>query len=250
MELAKKHGPYSSFYLNGGCPLSKGLLQYHLWGLDNSNLTTHWNWKELIDNIKTYGVRNSLLTSIMPTATTSQIMGNSEYCEPITTNLYTRTTLAGEFVIVNKYLVEKLISLDLWNKDIRDELYYDNGSIQKINEIPANIKAVYKTAFEMKTKPLVQLAIDRGPFIDQSQSLNIFCKVPDFDMLTSSHFYTWRNKLKTGMYYLRTQPAVDPIKFGLDQELINKIEHKRGTGKVIYTSTSSSKHIVCDSCSS
>ena len=227
MELAKKDGAYETFWFNGGCPFSKGKLQFHLWNLDESDLLMGFDWTTLINDIIKHGTRNSLLTTVMPTATTSQINGNTEACEPITTNVYTRSTLAGEFTIINKYLIEKLISLNLWNKEIRDELLYDRGSIQSIECIPNSIKAVYKTAFELKNKPIVLQAIERGPFIDQSQSLNLFCKIPDFEMLTSSHFYTWKNKLKTGLYYLRTQPAVDPMEFGLDIETIIQIEKKR-----------------------
>jgi ribonucleoside-diphosphate reductase alpha subunit len=234
VELAKKQGHYETFKINGGSPFSHGKLQYHLWGLTNDDLLMGFDWESLIEDIENYGTRNSLLTTVMPTASTSQIMGNSEYTEPITTNVYIRTTLAGEFMIVNKYLVEKLINLGLWTEEIRNEITYDNGSIQFISEIPDEIKAVYKTAFELKNKPIVQQSVERGPFIDQSQSLNLFCKTPDFDQLTSSHFYTWKNKAKTGMYYLKTQPAVDAIKFGIDIDEINRIEEKRKkTGGII-----------------
>ena len=212
---------------DGGSPFSKGLLQYHLWGKGDDYLLMNYDWDSLIENIKVYGVRNSLLTTVMPTASTSQIMGNSEYCEPITSNVYTRSTLAGEFTVVNKYLAEKLIGLGIWNKELRDELLFERGSVQNIEEIPDDIKSVYRTAYELKNKPICQQAIERGPFIDQSQSLNLFCKIPNFEMLTSSHFYTWRNKLKTGLYYLRTQPAVDALEFGLDAETIIKIQKKR-----------------------
>lgn len=227
MELAKKYGKYETFDYNGGCPFSKGQLQFHLWGLTEDDLLMGFDWKGLIEDIIKYGVRNSLLTTVMPTATTSQIMGNIESIEPLTQNIYTRSTLAGEFIVINKYLMEKLIALKIWNKDIMDELIYDKGSIQAIQEIPDSIKAVFKTAYEIKNKPIVQQAIERGPFIDQSQSLNLFCAVPDFEMLTSSHFYTWNNKLKTGLYYLRSLPAVDPISFGLDMDTIHAIKKKR-----------------------
>lgn len=230
-NLAKIYGPYETFWHNGGCPFSKGLLQYHLWGHESDYLLTDNDWDGLISSIKKYGTRNSLLTTAMPTASTSQLMSNSEAIEPITQNIYTRTTLAGEFVVINKYLVERLIKLGLWNKETQNELMYDKGSIQNISTIPDHIKAVYKTAFEMKTKPIVQQSIERGPFIDQTQSLNLFCKIPDFEMLTSAQFYGWKNKIKTGMYYLRTQPAVDPIEFGMDQEIIDAIELKRGNKK-------------------
>lgn len=224
MELAKQHGPYSSF---DGSPFSKGILQYHMWGLTEDDLLMNFDWPTLIGDIKKYGTRNSLLTALMPTASTSQIMGNAESFEPRTTNIYTRTTLAGEFVIVNRYLIENLISLGIWNKEIRDELVFDNGSIANITEVPTHIKEVFKTGFEMKTKPILQQAVERGPFIDQSQSMNIFSRNPDFHMLTSSHFFGWSNRIKTGMYYLRTQPAVNPIKFGLDALTIRRINKKR-----------------------
>jgi ribonucleoside-diphosphate reductase alpha chain len=227
MELAKLHGPYETFRYNGGSPFSKGLLQFHLWGLDESQLLMGFDWKGLIEDIKIYGTRNSLLTTVMPTASTSQIMGNCESIEPIITNVYTRSTLAGEFTVINKHLTEKLIEMYLWNKNVRDELLYDKGSIQNIECIPDNIKLLYRTAYELKTKPVVQQSEERGPFIDQSQSLNIFCDIPDFDMLTSAQFYAWRKKLKTGMYYLKTQPAVSAIKFGLDAEIILDIERRR-----------------------
>lgn len=231
-ELAKEHGRYDSF---DGSPFSEGKLQFHLWDYSEDDLLMKdkWDWKKLIEDIKKYGTRNSLLTTIMPTASTSQIMNNNEAIEPYTSNLYTRTTLAGEYIIVNKHLQNDLIELGLWTKEIREEFFFDNGSIQKIREIPEYIKDIYKTAFEMKSKPLVQQSIERGPFIDQSQSMNIFSNEPDNRMLTSSHFYGWKNKLKTGMYYLRSQPAVDPIKFGIDQDVITKITLKRnGMGVV------------------
>lgn len=227
VELAKKDGPYETFRYNGGSPFSHGELQYHLWGLIEDDLLMDYDWKGLVNDVKTYGTRNSLLTTVMPTASTSQIMGNTESYEPIPTNVYTRSTLAGEFTVINKYLMEKLIEMKLWNSQVRNELLYDKGSVQNIDCIPNHIKKVYKTAYEIKNKPIVQQAVERGPFIDQSQSLNLFCLVPDFDMLTSAQFYGWKNKIKTGMYYLKTQPAVNAIQFGLDAEVIMEIERKR-----------------------
>ena len=234
VELAKKLGPYETFHFNGGCPFSKGQLQFHLWGLTEDDLLMNWDWKSLIADVMKYGTRNSLLTTVMPTASTSQIMGNVEACEPLTTNVYTRTTLAGEFTVINSHLVEKLIALDLWNQDVRDELLYDRGSVQHIECIPDNIKAIYKTAFELRNKPIAEQAKDRGPFIDQSQSLNLFGKIPDFEMLTSSHYYTWRNGLKTGLYYFRSQPAVDALDFGLDAETIQQINQRRNKNSDIF----------------
>lgn len=227
VELAKKDGPYETFRYNGGSPFSHGELQYHLWGFDEHDLLMDYDWESLIEDIKKYGTRNSLLTTVMPTASTSQIMGNTESTEPIPTNVYTRSTLAGEFTVINKYLAEKLINMGLWNSQIQNELLYDKGSVQNIDSIPNHIKQVYRTAYELKNKPIVQQAVERGPFIDQSQSLNLFCLVPDFEMLTSAQFYGWRNKIKTGMYYLKTQPAVSAIQFGLDAEVIMEIEKKR-----------------------
>lgn len=227
-ELAKKYGPYESFYDNGGCPFSKGILQWHMWGLTEEDLLMGFDWKTLIKDIMEYGTRNSLLTTIMPTASSSQIMGNTESYEAIISNVSTRTTMAGEFTVINKHLVEDLIGLGLWNKEIQNELLYDKGSVQSIAAIPNNIKAIYKTAFELQNKPILIQSIERGPFIDQTQSFNMFCQVPDFDKLSSAHFFGWKGKLKTGMYYLKTQPAIDPISFGLDIDVIREIERKRG----------------------
>ena len=224
-NLAKIKGKYETFE---GSPFSQGLLQFHLWGLTEDDLLMGFDWKSLIEDIKINGMRNSLLTAIMPTASTSQIMNNTECIEPKTTNLFLRTTIAGEYIVVNHYLVEKLISLGLWTKDILNEIIFDNGSIQNISDIPQNIKDIFKTAFDLKMKPLLDLAIGRGPFIDQTQSMNIFSAEPDFDMLTKSHFYGWNKGLKTGMYYLRGQPPVDPIKFGMDPQTIKDICNKRG----------------------
>lgn len=225
MELAKLNGPYETFQ---GSPFSEGKLQWHLWGLKKEDLLMDWDWDKLISDIIKYGTRNSLLTTVMPTATTSQIMGCTEACEPRTTNLYTRSTLAGEYIVVNPFLINKLSKLGLWTDEIREEFIYDNGSIQNIDEIPDEIKAIFETAFEMKSKPIVRQAIGRGPFIDQSQSQNLFSNKPDFNKLYQTHLYSWSNGLKTGMYYLRSQAAVDPIEFGLDQESINRILKKRG----------------------
>lgn len=227
-ELAKKYGPYESFHHNGGCPFSKGILQWHMWGLKEEDLLMGFDWKTLIKNIIEFGTRNSLLTTIVPTASTSQIMGNTESYEAIISNVSTRTTMAGEFTVINKYLVEDLIKLGLWNKDIQNELLYDKGSVQHIAAIPNNIKAIYKTAFELQNKPILLQSIERGPFIDQTQSFNMFCQVPDFDKLSSAHFFGWKGGLKTGMYYLKTQPAIDPISFGIDIDVIKQIEKKRG----------------------
>lgn len=224
IDLAKRDGPYETFK---GSPFSEGKLQFHLWGFTNDDLSGLWDWSTIVEDIQKYGTRNSLLTTIMPTASTAQIMGFNESTEPFTTNLYTRSTLAGDYTVVNKYLVEKLMSMGLWTTDVKNELLYDNGSIQNIQCIPDNIKAIYKTAFEMKIKPIHDHAISRGPFIDQTQSMNIFMKSPSKQSLANSHFYAWKNKLKTGMYYLRSQPAVDAFKFGLDMSVVKDIEARR-----------------------
>lgn len=243
-ELAKRDGPYSTFK---GSPFSEGILQYHMWGLTEDDLLMGFDWKSLIDEIKQYGTRNSLLTALMPTATTSQLMCNNEAFEPYTTNLYTRSTLAGEYIIMNKHLIEKLIKLQLWNKDIQQEFLYDNGSVQNISAIPDNVKRVFKTAFEMNMKPVVYQAISRGPFVDQSQSMNLFSDKPDFNQLTSSHFYAWKNGLKTGMYYLRGKPAVNPIQFGLDAKMIKKIQKRRSTNFKSRNSDDSDDSVDSDS---
>lgn len=221
-ELAKKYGPYDSY---DGSPFSQGFMQFDMWDkkIDNSN----FNWDKLREQIRKYGLRNSHLTALMPTASTSQIMGNSECFEPITSNIYVRKTLAGEFIIVNEHLVRDLIKIGLWNKLMYEEILFNNGSVQNIDNIPSDIKEKYKTAFEIKGVNILKQAIDRGPFIDQTQSMNIFMSTPSFDKLNSSHFYGWKNGLKTGMYYLRTQPAVDAIKFGISPESIKKFKEKQ-----------------------
>jgi ribonucleoside-diphosphate reductase alpha subunit len=220
-RLAKEYGPYETFE---GSPFSKGELQWHMWGLTNDDLHMDWNWNELIDDIVKYGVRNSLLTAIMPTASTSQILGYNECIEPFTTNLYTRKTLAGTYIIVNEHLVSTLIKHKLWNDDIKNKFKYFNGSIQKIDEIPDDIKNVYKTAYEIKQSSILKQSASRGPFIDQTQSLNLFMNEVDTDLIYSIHNKGWSLGLKTGLYYLRGKPAQDPIKFGLDTEVIEKIE--------------------------
>lgn len=247
-ELAKKYGAYETF---NGSPFSEGKLQFHLWGINEDELLMDWDWKSLINNIKKYGVRNSLTTSLMPTASTSQILGSNECFEPYTTHLYTRSTLAGEYIIINKHLVDDLIKLNLWNSDIKNEFLFDNGSIQNIKEIPQYIKDIYKTAFEMDIRPIIDQAIDRAPFIDQSQSMNIFLETPDFTKLTTSHYYSWVKGLKTGMYYLRTRTAVDPIKFGLDPDITKHIEEKRNTKyvKVKVNAELNDNYVPCEMCS-
>ena len=225
-ELAKKFGPYKSFK---GSPFSEGLLQFHLAGktLDDLDKDLNLDWINLIEDIKNYGTFNSLLTTIMPTASTAQIMNNNESIEPYASNIYVRNTLAGDYTIVNKHLIEDLKNLGLWNELTYNELLFDNGSVQKL-DIPIDLKNKYKTAYELRQSVIIKQSIDRGIFIDQSQSMNIFMGTPDFNKLHSAHMYGWKNGIKTGIYYLRSQPVTEAIKFGIDIETINLIKIKRG----------------------
>jgi len=210
-DLAKEHGPYESYE---GSPISKGIFQFNMWGV---NPSARWEWDILREEIKKYGVRNSLLLAPMPTASTSQILGNNECFEPYTSNIYTRRVLSGEFVVVNKHLLKDLVKLGLWNDNLKNKIIAANGSIQEIPEIPQNIKDLYRTVWEIPQRGLIDMAADRGAYICQSQSLNLFVPSPNFGKLTSMHFYAWEKGLKTGMYYLRTQAAADAIKFTVDQ---------------------------------
>ena len=220
-NIAKEFNYYDNFI---GSPMSEGKLQFHLWGLKEEDLLMNFNWKELIEDIKVYGVRNSLLTAIMPTASTAQIMGNCESIEPYHSNIFVRETLAGEFIVINKHLMKDLINLNLWSDKIRKKIIIENGSIQNISEIPINIKNIYKTAFEIKLKDIIEQSADRGVFIDQSQSLNLFMDESNRNKLHSAHIYSWKKGLKTAMYYLRSKPATDPINFGLDIEEIKELK--------------------------
>ncbi|MFP5490900.1 MAG: ribonucleoside-diphosphate reductase subunit alpha [Bacteriovoracia bacterium] len=213
-DLAKEHGAYDSY---AGSPISKGVLQHDMWGVED---TKKHDWKTLRSNIKKYGVRNSLLLAPMPTASTSQILGNNECIEPITSNIYTRRVLSGEFAVVNKFLVKDLIRLNLWNEQMKDKIIAHNGSVQYIEEIPQDVKELYKTVWEIKQKSILEMAADRGAYIDQSQSLNIHMEDTNFGKLSSLHFTAWKLGLKTGMYYLRTRPAVDAIKFTIKQPAV------------------------------
>jgi len=215
MELAKVEGPYSSYE---GSPISQGELQYNLWGLTEDDLSGRWDWKKLKAKIKEHGVRNSLLLAPMPTASTSQILGNNEAFEPYTSNIYTRRVLSGEFIVVNKHLLKDLVERDLWTDDVKNAIMRANGSVQGIDIIPNDIKELYKTVWELSMKDIIDMSRQRGYFIDQSQSLNLFMEGATFAKLTSMHFYAWKSGLKTGMYYLRTKSAVDAIKFTLSKE--------------------------------
>lgn len=217
MELSKQHGPYESYK---GSPVSKGIFQFDMWGVTPSS--GRWNWEGLKKEVKQHGVRNSLLLAPMPTASTSQILGNNECFEPYTSNIYSRRTLSGEFIIANKHLMKDLIDLGLWNENMRQKLIAANGSIQAIPEIPQHIKDIYKTVWEISQKAIIDMSADRGAYICQSQSLNIHLTDPNFGKLTSMHFYAWKKGLKTGMYYLRSTAAADAIKFTLDKSALTQ----------------------------
>ncbi len=211
-DLAIKDGAYETF---PGSPASHGILQFDMWEVKPTN---RWEWDVLKEEIKIHGMRNSLLLAPMPTASTAQILGNNECFEPYTSNIYTRRVLAGEYIIVNKHLLKDLVSLGLWNEDLKNKLIAANGSVQNIAEIPDNLKALYKTAWELSQKAIIEMSADRGAYICQSQSLNVFMENPNFGKLTSMHFYAWEKGLKTGMYYLRTKAATDAIKFTVDKK--------------------------------
>jgi ribonucleoside-diphosphate reductase alpha chain len=223
-DLAKEHGPYETYE---GSPISQGKFQFDLWNVEPGN---RWEWDVLRDEIKEHGVRNSLLMAPMPTASTSQILGNNECIEPYTSNIYSRRTLSGEFAVVNKHLLRDLVKLDKWNDTIKNKLIAANGSVQEIDDVPDNLKELYKTAWEISQKVIIEMSADRGAYIDQSQSLNIFMENANFAKLTSMHFYGWKAGLKTGMYYLRTKAARDAIKFTLDKSKLE--EPKPETAKV------------------
>ena len=215
-DLAIENGPYETWK---GSPISEGIFQFDMWGVKPSD---RWEWDVLKKEVIEHGVRNSLLLAPMPTASTAQILGNNECFEPYTSNIYTRRVLSGEFIIVNKHLLRDLVKLGIWNDSLKNKLMASNGSVQNIDEIPDNIKDLYKTAWEISQKVIVDMAADRGVFIDQSQSLNIFMENANFAKLTSMHFYGWKAGLKTGMYYLRTKSATDAIKFTLDKNALTE----------------------------
>ncbi|CAN5288569.1 ribonucleoside-diphosphate reductase subunit alpha [soil metagenome] len=212
MELSKLNGPYETFK---GSPVSKGIFQFDMWGVTPDS--NRWNWEQLKRDVKQFGVRNSLLVAPMPTASTSQILGNNECFEPYTSNIYSRRTLSGEFIVVNKHLMKDLMSAGLWSDTLRQKLIGANGSVQNIPEIPQNLKDIYKTVWEISQKSIIDMSADRGAYICQSQSLNIHITNPNFGKLTSMHFHAWKKGLKTGMYYLRSTAAADAIKFTLDK---------------------------------
>ena len=211
-DLSKVDGPYSTYE---GSPLSKGLFQFDLW---NVLPTSRWDWDNLREEVLKYGARNSLLVAPMPTASTSQILGNNECFEPYTSNIYTRRVLSGEFIVVNKYLMKDLVKRGFWSDELKNQIILANGSIQHIEEIPDDLKELYKTVWELKQKVLIDMAAERAPYICQSHSLNLFVSEPTFSKLTSMHFYAWKKGLKTGMYYLRSKAASEAIKFTVEKK--------------------------------
>jgi ribonucleoside-diphosphate reductase alpha chain len=215
-DLAKENGTYETYE---GSPVSQGILQFDMWNVTPS---ARWEWDVLREEIKKYGIRNSLLVAPMPTASTSQILGNNECFEPYTSNIYSRRVLSGEFTIINKHLLKDLVKLGLWSDTMKQKIIQLNGSVQNIPEIPQDIKDIYKTVWEIKQRVLIDMAADRGAYIDQSQSLNVFVEDPNFAKLSSMHFYAWSKGLKTGMYYLRSKSAADAIKFTLDQTMLKQ----------------------------
>jgi ribonucleoside-diphosphate reductase alpha subunit len=220
-ELAKINGAYETFK---GSPLSQGLFQFDLW---NETPSDRYDWDALRKDVVEFGVRNSLLVAPMPTASTSQILGNNECFEPYTSNIYNRRVLSGEFAVVNKHLLKDLVKLGLWNDNMKQRIIAANGSVQNIEEIPAELKDIYKTVWEIKQKHIIDMSADRGAFICQSQSLNLFVEQPNFAKLSSMHFYTWKKGLKTGMYYLRTKAAADAIKFTVDAAVLNQTKDEQ-----------------------
>ena len=223
MEIAKAKEPYSTFK---GSPMSEGEFQYNMWGINDEDLSGNWDWKKLRKNVIKYGVRNSLLVAPMLTASTSQILGNNEAFEPFTSNVYSRRALSGEFIVVNKFLLEDLVAMDLWDNNMKEEIMRANGSIQHIEKIPQELKKLYKTVWEMSMKDIIDMARHRGYFIDQSQSLNLFMQEADLVKLTSMHFYAWKSGLKTGMYYLKTKSAVSAIQASLSKENKDKTQEE------------------------
>jgi len=215
-ELAKQFGPYETF---AGSPMSQGQFQFDLW---KAEPTDRWDWDSLRKEVMTHGVRNSLLLAPMPTASTSQILGNNECFEPYTTNIYNRRVLSGEFVVVNKHLMKDLVDRGLWSDHLKNKIIAANGSVQNIREIPEDLREIYKTVWEIKQRTVIDMAADRGAYICQSQSLNLFIEQPNFAKMTSMHFYAWKKGLKTGMYYLRTKAAADAIKFTVDTQALQQ----------------------------
>jgi ribonucleoside-diphosphate reductase alpha chain len=228
MEVAKAKGAYSTYE---GSPMSQGEFQFNMWGVSEEELSGNWDWKKLRKDVAKNGIRNSLLMAPMPTASTSQILGNNEAFEPYTSNIYTRRVLSGEFIVVNKHLLEDLVELGLWDNAMKEDIMRANGSIQHIDVIPQDLKELYKTVWELSMKDIIDMSRHRGYFIDQSQSLNLFMEDPNYSKLTSMHFYAWKSGLKTGMYYLRTKSAVNAIKFSLSTDKKAVVPGKETAGE-------------------
>ncbi len=241
MEISKVEGPYETFK---GSPVSKGIFQFDMWGVTPKS--NRWNWEQLKQEVKKHGVRNSLLVAPMPTASTSQILGNNECFEPYTSNIYTRRTLSGEFIVANKHLMKDLINAGLWSEGMRQKLISANGSVQSIPEIPQNIKDIYRTVWEISQKSIIDMSADRGAYICQSQSLNIHITNPNFGKLTSMHFYAWKKGLKTGMYYLRSTAAADAIKFTMDKSTVEQPVAVESTSEVLAESAVLAKSTVSE----
>jgi ribonucleoside-diphosphate reductase alpha chain len=249
-DLAKVEGPYETYQ---GSPVSQGIFQYDMWNVTPSN---RWEWDVVKEEVAKYGVRNSLLLAPMPTASTSQILGNNECFEPYTSNIYSRRVLSGEFVVVNKHLLRDLVKLGIWNDGLKSKIIAANGSVQDIPEIPENIKDLYKTVWEIKQKTIIDMAADRGAYICQSQSLNLFIQNANFAKLTSMHFYAWKKGLKTGMYYLRTKAATDAIKFTIEKQggsqmtpVVENMPNVSVTERMAEISCSLDNPDACESCS-
>ncbi|MDP2189326.1 MAG: ribonucleoside-diphosphate reductase subunit alpha [Sphingobacteriaceae bacterium] len=242
-DLAKEHGAYESYK---GSPVSKGIFQYDMWNVTPSS---RWDWSALKAEVKKHGVRNSLLLAPMPTASTSQILGNNECFEPYTSNIYSRRVLSGEFVVVNKHLLRDLVEAGMWNMELKNKIVAANGSVQDIPEIPADLKEIYKTAWEIKQKTVIDMAADRGAFICQSQSMNIFMSDVNFAKLTSMHFYAWKAGLKTGMYYLRTKAAVGAVKFTIEKQADVALEPKVAVATVAAAEISKDEALSQMACS-
>lgn len=227
MEIAKEEGPYSTFK---GSPLSEGKFQFDLWEVQPS---ARYNWESLRKEVMQHGARNSLLVAPMPTASTSQILGNNESFEPFTSNIYTRRVLSGEYICVNKHLVKDLAENNLWNSQIKNMIVAANGSVQSITAIPEWIRNLYKVVWEISQKVMIDMAAARGPFICQSQSLNLYQENPRFDRMSSMHFHAWKTGLKTGQYYFRSRPARDAIKFTVDVADLLKASDTGNTNEML-----------------
>ena len=238
VELSKLHGPYESFK---GSPASKGILQFDMWNVDPGN--SRYNWTEMKASIVTHGIRNSLLIAPMPTASTSQILGNNEAFEPITSNIYTRRTLAGEFIVINKYLMRELIDMGLWTDALKNNIIANRGSVQHLTNLSEHMRNKYKTVWEMPMKDLIDMSADRAAFICQSQSLNLWMEEPSYGPLTSMHFYAWTKGLKTGLYYLRRKPKHQAQQFTIEPEKIQN-------GTTTATQSDKEDFEMCTMCSS